>query len=237
MAKSRPTKAKKASRQDAILHRTLPPSNRSIVSEGAPTASSIESISAKELLSQASIALQTGAADLALSLASRALALLCDASNASNASKNESNSSSIIRAQIPLPALDLLGQIHLELGDPSSARTAFERAAALDPKKHNNDDDDDDDEIGSPAAAGAAISARASKFLWLAQLCEGGGRESLAWFGRGVEVLCTGADRLVLYAVSEAPEAEGLLEVAVEVGAKAALAVCGMVEVWMTDLS
>ncbi|KAK3619248.1 hypothetical protein LTR56_024168 [Elasticomyces elasticus] len=72
-----------------------------------------------------------------------------------------------------LPALNLLGEISIELGDGDGARGYFEKAVALDPSG----------EI--PEAMGGG----AEKFLWLAQLCEEGGQASVDWFERGVKAL------------------------------------------------
>ncbi|KAH8148629.1 uncharacterized protein LAJ45_07340 [Morchella importuna] len=66
-----------------------------------------------------------------------------------------------------LPALELHGEAHLELGDEDSARTYFEKAAALDP----------DGALSGP-----------EKFLWLAQLGVGGA-EMMRWYERGTAVL------------------------------------------------
>lgn len=83
----------------------------------------------------------------------------------------------------------------------------------------------------------------AEKFLWLAQLCEEGGLESVRWFDRGVDCL-----------KRQLSDLEGQLERRRGLGAgngvveeleaeieekrgKCADALCGIVEVYMTDLS
>ncbi|KAK3109334.1 hypothetical protein LTR53_017528, partial [Teratosphaeriaceae sp. CCFEE 6253] len=119
-----------------------------------------------------------------------------------------------------LPALNLLGEICVELGDGDTARDYFTQAVALDP--HG--------EI--PEALGGG----AEKFLWLAQLCDEGGQASVGWFERGVKAL------QVEIAGIESGQVQGLDEVAllmlrVEKKRKLANALCGIVEVYMTDLS
>ncbi|KAF2862828.1 hypothetical protein K470DRAFT_212172 [Piedraia hortae CBS 480.64] len=119
-----------------------------------------------------------------------------------------------------LPALGLLGEISETLGEIDNARAYFEKAVELDPEgKESN-----------------LMEGGAEKFLWLAQLCEQGGKASIGWFERGVRVLereiaalgdgaTTGLDR------------ESLLVLRVDKQKKLADALCGMVEVYMTDLS
>src|ERR1700744_4883420 len=65
-----------------------------------------------------------------------------------------------------LPALNLLGEISVEQGDADAARGYFEQAVKLDPEGQ------------LPESVGGG----AEKFLWLAQLCEEGGQQSVAWF-------------------------------------------------------
>ncbi|MCJ1443373.1 MAG: hypothetical protein MMC23_003871 [Stictis urceolatum] len=114
-----------------------------------------------------------------------------------------------------LSALSILGEINIELGNPDAAREAFMAAAKIDP------------EGSVPEAAGGG----AEKFLWLAQLSEQGGRESLGWYERGVEAL-TGRIQ-----EGEGEGKSGREEEVEEGKRKVAGALCAMVEVWMTDLS
>lgn len=115
-----------------------------------------------------------------------------------------------------LPAINLIAEINLGLGNPSIARDHFLTAVSL-------------DRDGSlPESEGGG----AEKFLWLAQLSEEGGRESVEWFEKGAEVLrrqimgMLGAD-----GEGEAgDEVEGLMK-------RLASALCGIVEIYMTDLS
>lgn len=153
--------------------------------------------SADELLTQATILLQTSQPDEALVAARRALNILQPTSKPTIAA---------------LPALNLLGEINIELGDPDSAREAFTVAILLDPEGANDG---------------------AEKFLWLAQLNEEGGAESVKWFEKGIEVLRREIEELDGKLVKKA-DVEDLLE---EKRMKIATALCGIAEVYMTDLS
>lgn len=129
----------------------------------------------------------------------------------------------LVQSQTPrdaLPALNLLGEISLELGEAEQAREHFEQAAKLDPTG----------ELEGPLGGGA------EKFLWLAQLCEDGGRESVAWFEKGAEALQREI-RALESGTSLGLDQETLLVMRAEKKAKLANALCGIVEVYMTDLS
>ncbi|KAF2108542.1 hypothetical protein BDV96DRAFT_477524, partial [Lophiotrema nucula] len=152
--------------------------------------------SPESLILQATALLHTGQPDEALPLARRALSLLQPTSEPTLAA---------------LPALNLLGEINVELGDPDTAREAFLAAVNL-------------DEDG--------IEDGAEKFLWLAQLDEEGGAQSVKWFERGVEVL----KREIGELEGKLKKAEVLEELA-EKKIKVANALCGIAEVYMTDLS
>lgn len=153
--------------------------------------------SPEELLTQAATLLQTAQPEEALVAARRALNILQPSSKPSAAA---------------LPALNLLGEINVELGDPDSAKEAFEAAIAIDPEGANDG---------------------AEKFLWMAQLNEEGGAESVRWFEKGVEVLKREIGELEGKLVKKA-EVEELLE---EKKQKVANSLCGIAEVYMTDLS
>jgi hypothetical protein len=73
------------------------------------------------------------------------------------------------------------------------------------------------------------------KFLWLAQLCEEGGQESVIWFGKGVRILKSQISSLEGQS-GGVTAAERALEIE-EKKKKLAAALCGVVEVYMTDLS
>lgn len=153
--------------------------------------------SAEELLTQAAVLLQTSQPDEALVAARRALNILQPTSKPTVAA---------------LPALNLLGEINIELGDPESAREAFQVAILLDPE---------------------GVNDGAEKFLWLAQLNEDGGAESVKWFEKGIEVLRREMEQLDGKLVKKA-EVEDLME---EKKMKIANSLCGIAEVYMTDLS
>ncbi|MCJ1436302.1 hypothetical protein MMC27_005680 [Xylographa pallens] len=201
MGKSRPSNRSKGDRRDkerSILNSTQVPRSKSRKLQVAvdPTA----------LLTQATAFLQTGQPDAALPIAQRALALLQPASSTPT--------------HLSLPALNLLGEIFLELGDPASAATTFLQAVSLDPDGH------------VPENMGGGVE----KFLWLAQLCEEGGEESIRWFEKGTGVLERDIADLEAQTATgtKKEESQVLLE---EKKRKLAAALCGMVEVWMTDLS
>ncbi|KAF2495793.1 TPR domain-containing protein [Lophium mytilinum] len=158
------------------------------------------SASPTTLLAEATAALQTSQPELALNSAQRALSILQPTSTPTIAS---------------LPALTLLGEINVELGEVDTARELFVRAAALDPE-------------------GAVVEAQgggAEKFLWLAQLCEEGGAESVGWFEKGAVALRRELGEL------EGKRGKEVEEVVEEKKRKLADALCGVAEVYMTDLS
>ncbi|KKY17605.1 putative tpr domain protein [Diplodia seriata] len=162
-------------------------------------------MTAPQLLAQATALLQTSQADEALVAARRAYALL------------HPDPEHTAPTAAALPALTLLGEINVELGDIDTARDYFLVAAAL------------DEDGAIPEAAGGG----AEKFMWLAQLCEEGGAESVAWFDKGAEVLRR--EIAELEARKQAgPERDVALD---EKKRKLANALCGVVEVFMTDLS
>ena len=159
------------------------------------------------LIAEATFHLQTGQPASALPLAQQALSLL---------------QQSPCKPTAPLPALDLLGEIYLELGDAASAADFFLRAVELDPDGLVSETDCDG----------------AEKFLWLAQLCQEGGYESIAWFEKGIKVLerdIRSLEEVEKELRQKHPDQrEQELD---EKKRKVAAALCGMVEVWMTDLS
>ena len=159
------------------------------------------------LIAEATFHLQTGQPASALPLAQQALSIL---------------QQSPCKPTAPLPALNLLGEIYLELGDASSSADCFLQAVELDP----------DGLVFENGCDGA------EKFLWLAQLCEEGGYESIAWFEKGIKVL--ERDIQSLENVKEELKQKHLDQREQELDEKkrkVAAALCGMVEVWMTDLS
>jgi len=145
-----------------------------------------------KLLEQAEELLRTGRADEALPIALKAL----------KASQSEGVSPKIC----PLPALNLIAEVHLELGDAYAARKYFLSAVNLDPE---------------------GTTGGAEAFLWLAQLSEEGGQDSVNWFERGAKVM-----RNEIARMADADDGEGR-----DRRKKLAGALCGIIEVYMTDLS
>lgn len=154
------------------------------------------------LISQANILLQTGEPDNALQLAYRALTQLQPTQQPTAAA---------------LPALSLLGEINIELGDPTAAYSYFKQAADVD-----QDGSAPEDQGGGP-----------EKFFWLAQLCEEGGLQSVHWYEKGADCLRQQI-ALVEGKSRQTEEDQYLLE---EKREKLAQALCGIAEVYMTDLS
>lgn len=153
---------------------------------------------AQSLLEHALSLLHTGEAEEALPVAAKALSSLPE---------NDASQ---------LPALELLGEIHIELGDPDEARKYFLKAAQLDPD----------------AAVPLVDGGGADKFLWLAQLSEDGGADSVGWFEKGATVL---RREIAVHQDSvHTEEDEILLDLEKR---KLANALCGAAEVYMTDLS
>ncbi|KAJ5047499.1 uncharacterized protein L3040_003323 [Drepanopeziza brunnea f. sp. 'multigermtubi'] len=156
-------------------------------------------VSTADLLAQAAALLQNGDIEGSVKPAKKALKSL-------NVESPEA-----------LPALNLLGEIHVELGDIDSARQYFQQAAAI----------DEDGSVPEELGGGA------EKFLWLAQLSEEGGQDSVDWFEKGAMSLRVQIDALL---ASGKLDAEGEAAMA-EKTRKLAVALCGVVEVYMTDLS
>lgn len=114
-----------------------------------------------------------------------------------------------------LLALNLVAEIYVELGEIDAARQNFLHATQLDP----------DGTIPESEGGGA------EKFLWLAQLSEDGGADSVAWYEMGVSAL-----RHVIQLLEQNGE-DGKASLLEEKRKKLAVALCGVVEIYMTDLS
>jgi tetratricopeptide (TPR) repeat protein len=189
MAKTKPNNKRSKKREKSALHRVA----------GSPSKPSAPPESPSILLAQATATLQQGDIAGAVKPAKRALSLLDPQSEGA------------------LSALNLLGEIHVELGDIDAARKYFLQAAAI----------DEDGMISEDVGGGA------EKFLWLAQLSEEGGQDSVDWFEKGAVSLRIQIQKLLdkkkLDKVGEA-----LLE---EKTRKLTGALCAVVEVYMTDLS
>ncbi|KAF4632414.1 hypothetical protein G7Y89_g5716 [Cudoniella acicularis] len=189
MAKTKPSYKKSKKREKSTLNRVAP----------SPSKSSSPPVSPELLLAQATATLQQGDISGSAQIAKKALGLL------------DSDS------EEALPALNLLGEIHVELGEIDTARQYFLRAAAI----------DDDGTVGEDLGGGA------EKFLWLAQLSEEGGNDSVGWFEKGATSL-----RIQIQALLDRKKLDAESEAALEEKRrKLAVALCGVVEVYMTDLS
>ncbi len=111
----------------------------------------------------------------------------------------------------------LLGEAHLELGDEAQARSHFETAVEADPD-------------GSlPEDQGGGVE----KFLYLAQLSEEGGMDSVRWFERGAAALRTSMASMEDVGVATAAAKQA----AANTRRKLANVLCAVAEVYMTDLS
>lgn len=168
---------------------------------------------AAQLLTEATAFLHTGDPEAALPLTLRALVLSQANSNSLPSAQSNSTLTPSTSGPESLPALKLLAEINLELGDAEAARDYFLQAVDIDPEG----------EIAEDEGGGA------EKFLWLAQLCEEGGEESVRWFERGAAVL----RRDIAMAEVEGGDRD-ILE---EKRKKLAGVLCGIIEVYMTDLS
>ena len=154
-----------------------------------------------ELYAQAISILQTGQPEEALTVAQKLLKVVTPTSIFTLAS---------------LPALGLLGEISIELGDAKGSRSYFSEAAKLDPEGKIPEDE----------------GGGAEKFLWLAQLCEEGGKESVDWFEKGANVLRRDIGDLEASVRDEVGQV-----LLAEKKRRLANVLCGVTEVYMTDLS
>ncbi|KAJ5570157.1 uncharacterized protein N7459_009587 [Penicillium hispanicum] len=189
MGKPKPQKKKSS--------KSSKPREKSVLGPGGSVSKQKMAQNPSTLIDDATILLQTGRADEALEIAQQALALTAENSPAQ------------------LPALDLLGEINVELGEIETAREIFTRSVELDPN-------------GSiPESEGGG----AEKFLWLAQLSEKGGVDSVQWFEKGVSSL-----RQTLQSL-EGKMTPGELSSVEEKKTKLANALCAVAEIYMTDLS
>ena len=109
-----------------------------------------------------------------------------------------------------LKPFNLIGNIYVRLGNSDLARDYFLKALELDP------------EGSIPESEGGG----SGKFLWLAQLSEDGGHDSVRWFERGATVI-----RNQIAALGDG-DAESYNN-----RRKLAAVLCSITEVYMTDLS
>ncbi|KAH0844535.1 hypothetical protein AYO21_08574 [Fonsecaea monophora] len=211
------TKTKAGSKQRDILRSTTSP-----LVKGVPKKSQK---SIEDLLTEAAELLEQAQPELALPLAEEALKRLEAERQEQHAPKEDEieidDLLSLAAQGIPtLPSvLTLNAEIQVALGDVESARRNFLRATRIDKD-------------------GALISAE--PWLWLAQLCEEGGAESIRYFEQACEVLRNEIEVLE-EAVNEMDTGSdgdaGAKKVLDEKKSKLADALCAMAEVYMTDLS
>lgn len=114
-------------------------------------------------------------------------------------------------------SLNLLGTLFVESGDIDEGRVYFERAVKLD------EDGMADEKVGGGP----------EKFLFMAQLSEDGGQDSVGWFERGASTLRKQIQNLNDL-LSRTPEQQATLE---EKQLKLGGVLCAVAEVYMTDLS
>ncbi|KAL2837908.1 hypothetical protein BJY01DRAFT_237669 [Aspergillus pseudoustus] len=161
MGKSRPHKKKASKTRE-----------KSVLSAGGSVSKRKMNEDPMKLLEQATILLQTGQPDAALSLAQQAF---------DNAPAN---------SPPRLSALNALAEIYVELGEIELARKHFLQAVELDP-------------TGSiPESQGGG----AEKFLWLAQLSELGGKDSVQWWEEDAEARCEALITEALLVQPSSPE-------------------------------
>lgn len=200
MAKTKPSH-RASSKSSTLLHAPKPPRHRKSKPPPSPSA----------LIAEASALVVSSSPSEALPLALRAESLIRSSSSTPN--------------HVLLPALNLLAQIQLDLGDGDVARDYFLKAVELDPEG----------EIAESEGGGA------EKFLWLAQLSEEGGRESVEWFERGCDVLrkhINFLEKEILELRSADKERDTQVDADLqEKKRRLAEALCGIVEIYMTDLS
>ncbi len=187
MAKSKPST--KASKRSRLRAKDVPAQRAGIVTDPAID------------LQEATVLVQGGQPDAALPIANRALqSLVAEHGTVST---------------LVLPALKLIAEIHIEMGEVSEALGPLAMAVVIDP------------EGAIPESEGGG----AEKFLWLAQLNEEGGHQSIAWFEKGIQALQVESERIF-----------GLMNMSkvlaiTDKRQKIIDALCGEIEVWMTDLS
>lgn len=198
------TKTKSRSNSKDILRSTNAPLVKSAVSKSQRPL--------EELLSEASELLERSQPEEALPLAREALTRLeQDQSAYSNIDRLLQHAA---QGKPTFPVALVLGaDISLALGDVDKARAQYELAVKIDPN-------------------GALVSAE--PYLQLSQLCEEGGRKSIEYFDRAIEVMKNELEVLEDEEVAAAQETRDLVD---SRRSKVADALCAMVEVYMTDLS
>lgn len=116
-----------------------------------------------------------------------------------------------------LRALNFLGIVSIEAGDIDEAKSYFEKAVKLDA------DGSMDEKIGGGP----------EKFLFLAELSEEGGQDSVTWFERGAGALRNQIQTLADITTKTTDQQLSLEEKQEKLGG----VLCAVAEVYMTDLS
>ncbi|KAL2109035.1 hypothetical protein VUR80DRAFT_3041 [Thermomyces stellatus] len=116
-----------------------------------------------------------------------------------------------------LAALNLLGLAHIELGDIDAARPVLLRAV----------------EIDSDGSHDEALGGGPEKFLWLAQISEEGGSDSVEWYDKGAVIL----RRQIAELSAKGSKTEQDEAALAEKRQSLAGVLCAVAEVYMTDLS
>ena len=116
-----------------------------------------------------------------------------------------------------LRSLNLLGLLHVENGDVEEARNFFEQAIKLD------EDGTADEKVGGGP----------EKFLFLAELSEEGGQDTVEWFERGAAALRKQIQNLAGISNRTEEQEAAYQEKQLKLGG----VLCAVAEVYMTDLS
>ncbi|KAM3510202.1 hypothetical protein MY10362_000120 [Beauveria mimosiformis] len=116
-----------------------------------------------------------------------------------------------------LRAVNLLALLHIEDGEVEEARSFFERAANIDKNGEM------DEKVGGGP----------DKFLFLAELSEEGGQDTVKWFDRGATALRKQIQNLDSIS-NKTPEQQAAYD---EKQKKLGGVLCAVAEVYMTDLS
>lgn len=197
-----------------VLRRAQGPPRRNGIG-GAGQTEQESQVGIESLIKQVEIKLQEGQIEAALPIAKKALSQAQSATVAST-------------AKYVLQMLNMLAEIHLELGEPDEARRYFLSAVDADPD-------------GTIAFADGAGNGGVEKFLYLSQLSEEGGEDSIRWLQRGADILRREIDirRDTLFKFErmrldgKEPE-DAMLQ---ELQGSLARALCAEIEIYMTDLS
>jgi tetratricopeptide (TPR) repeat protein len=118
--------------------------------------------------------------------------------------------------QSRLPVLNLLGEIYLELGDQAKGYEAYHEAVEID---------------RSVSSDSSIPGTGPEKYFCLAQLSEEGGKASLAWFEEGIQILERNVQEL------ESKKGKDAQIELKDCRKQLSGALCGIIELWMTDLS